>query len=271
MKLLKSPAFATIINILAFSCTLICLIFVSLETSVKLFIISLILFIFFLIINILFKNWKYVLVNTLILIASLYGAYKYIDWATLKMYQPNNNELQNGDIIFQTSKSSQSKAIQIASNSIYSHVGIIYRIENEFYVFEASSKVKLTPLDEWINNGVGKKYVVKRIKDYEKTLTQNTLKNMKSIGEKFKAKNYDKYFNWSDNEIYCSELVWKIYKRAANIELGKLEKLSDLNLNKEVIDQLNKRYKGKVPYNQLLITPAQIFNSDKLITISENN
>lgn len=269
MKLLKSPAFAIIINILAFSSTLICLIFVSLETSVKLFMVSLLQFFIFLIINIIFKNWKYVLANTLILIASLYGVYKYIDWATLKMYQTDNSELKNGDIIFQTSKSSQSRAIQIASKSIYSHVGIIYTNDNEQYVFEASSKVKLTPLDEWINNGVNGKYVVKRIKDSEKLLTQNTLINMKSVGEKFKGKKYDQFFNWSDNEIYCSELVWKIYKRAVKIELGKLEKISDLNLNKEVIDQLNIRYKGKVPYNELLITPAQIFNSDKLITIYE--
>ena len=90
-------------------------------------------------------------------------------------------------------------------------------------------------------------------------------------GKMIKGKNYDKYFNWSDNELYCSELVWKIYKKAVKIELGKLKKISDLNLNKEVIDQLNIRYKGKVPYNELLITPAQIFNSDKLITIYNNN
>ena len=34
-------------------------------------------------------------------------------------------KIKNGDIIFQTSKSSQSKAIQLATNSKYSHMGII--------------------------------------------------------------------------------------------------------------------------------------------------
>ncbi len=34
---------------------------------------------------------------------------------------------QNGDIIFQTSTSGQSKAIQIATGSKYSHMGIIYK------------------------------------------------------------------------------------------------------------------------------------------------
>ena len=32
-------------------------------------------------------------------------------------------------------------------------------------------------------------------------------------------KDYDLYFEWSDDKIYCSELVWKIYKNGADIEL----------------------------------------------------
>lgn len=46
---------------------------------------------------------------------------------------------------------------------------------------------------------------------------------MKQIGEKFKGKPYDIYFEWSDDKIYCSELVWKIYKHALDIEIGQLE------------------------------------------------
>ena len=41
---------------------------------------------------------------------------------------------QNGDIIFQTSNSSQSKAIQLATHSPYSHVGIIYEQKGSFWV-----------------------------------------------------------------------------------------------------------------------------------------
>jgi len=43
--------------------------------------------------------------------------------------------LKNGDIIFHTSQSSQSKTIQLATNSKYSHLGIIYLSHGEFYVF----------------------------------------------------------------------------------------------------------------------------------------
>gem|GEM_PF-4369133 len=44
---------------------------------------------------------------------------------------------QNGDLIFQVSRSSQSKAIQLATGCRYSHMGIIYQIDRQFYVYEA--------------------------------------------------------------------------------------------------------------------------------------
>lgn len=130
-----------------------------------------------------------------------------------------NSALQNGDIIFQTSNSSQSKAIQLATNSPYSHMGIVYQKGANYWVYEAVEPVKLTPLNSWIKRGKGKHYVVKRLKDAT-VLTPSTLKKMKAIGQQYQGKHYDLYFEWSDDKIYCSELVWKIYKEAVGIELG---------------------------------------------------
>src|SRR5687768_3065271 len=45
-------------------------------------------------------------------------------------------QLQDGDIIFQTSKSNQSKAIQLATGSKYSHMGILYKVDGNFFVYE---------------------------------------------------------------------------------------------------------------------------------------
>ncbi len=75
-----------------------------------------------------------------------------------------STEFQNSDIIFQTSKSGQSKAIQIATGSKYSHMGIIYKQGNDYFVYEAVQPVKLTPLTDWIKRGENGHYVVKRIK-----------------------------------------------------------------------------------------------------------
>jgi uncharacterized protein YycO len=170
-------------------------------------------------------------------------------------------KIKNGDIIFQTSKSSQSKAIQLATNSKYSHMGIIYENDEKYYVYEAVQPVKLTPLQEWINRGENGHYVIKRIKNSEIILTN---------GEKFKGKSYDLYFEWSDDKIYCSELVWKIYKEVANIEIGKLELLSDFDLSNEIVrNKMKERYGENIPMNEKVISPAEMFDSDKLIIIEE--
>ena len=178
---------------------------------------------------------------------------------------------QNGDIIFQTSTSGQSKAIQIATGSKYSHMGIIYKHGTDFFVYEAVQPVKLTPLSEWIKRGENGHYVVKRIKNSEKVLTPENLSKMKQIGEKYAGKDYDLYFEWTDSRIYCSELVWKIYKEAVGLEIGQLEKLSDFNLtDNDVKQKLKERYGYNIPKTELVISPASMFDSDQLLTIYNN-
>jgi len=179
-------------------------------------------------------------------------------------------KLKSGDIIFQTSKSPQSKAIQLATHSKYSHVGIVYVENDNILVYEAVQPVKLTPLQEWINRGEKKHFVVKRLKESEKYLTSSNLMKMKSIGEKFIGKNYDIYFEWSNDKIYCSELVWKIYKEAIGIEIGKLQTLSEFDLESEIVKEImERRYGENIPLEEKVISPAEMYESDKLITVIE--
>ena len=173
--------------------------------------------------------------------------------------------LKDGDLIFQTSKSSQSRAIQLATNSVYSHMGMVYKKNADWYVFEAVQTVRLTPLEEWIQRGKGKHFVVKRLKNAVKILTPEKLAVMKNIGKGFIGKNYDIYFSWSDKSMYCSELVWKIFYRALNIKIGELQHLKDFNLtDPSVRDKLIERYGNKVPYDELVISPKAMFSSDLL-------
>ena len=189
----------------------------------------------------------------------------------IRLEQSNiGNKIQNGDIIFQTSTSNQSKAIQLATNSKYSHMGIIYENDGTYLVYEAVQPVKLTPLTEWIKRGENGHYVIKRLTNADKVLSSSNLSKMKKIGEQFKGKSYDIYFEWSDDKIYCSELVWKIYKQATGIEIGQLEQLSDFDLTNEIVkNKLKERYGNDIPMDEKVISPAAMFNSNKLITIEE--
>lgn len=181
------------------------------------------------------------------------------------------NQIQTGDIIFQTSMSRQSQAVQRATNSKFSHCGIIIKEGKEFYVFEAIEPVKKTPLMKWIDRGKNGKFVIKRLKNADSILSTHVLNKMKQIINVFNGKNYDLTFEWSDNKLYCSELIWKIYKRSTGIEIGKLEKLRDFNLTDPIVKlTMTQRYGNNIPLDETVISPASIYNSILLKTIQSN-
>ena len=179
-----------------------------------------------------------------------------------------SSRLRDGDIIFQTSASSQSKAIQSATRSKYSHCGIVFKESNEYYVYEAVQPVKKTRLASWIARGVNGSFVVKRLKNAESVLTHDVLAEMKQLSRQFAGKNYDLTFEWSDDRMYCSEIIWKLYDRAAHISVGKLELLKDFDLSDVTVQKkLKERYGDNIPMNETVISPVSIFNDSKLRTV----
>lgn len=131
--------------------------------------------------------------------------------------------------------------------------------------------VKRTPLDKWIARGENGKFVIKRLKNSEQILTLTVLQKMKQVGETFVGKSYDLTFEWSDDKIYCSELIWKVYQRASGIEIGKLQKLSDFDLTNEAVkSKMKERYGDKIPMDEIAISQSPIFDSELLTTVKSN-
>jgi hypothetical protein len=184
-------------------------------------------------------------------------------------HQPAPSVLRTGDIIYQTTESSQCKAVQLATHSIYSHCGIIFMKNNEPFVYEAIGPVKYTPFNDWIHHGKNAKYVVKRYKDL-KVITPEVQNAMVKAGEKYKGLEYDLYFGWSDELIYCSELVYKIYKDGANIEACKLKKLKDFDLSHPAVKaKLKERYGNNIPLDEIVVAPSDLFESDLFVELPE--
>lgn len=148
-----------------------------------------------------------------------------------------------GDILFQESKSEQSKYIKEATGSRYTHCGIIYKKNGKDYVLEASNTVKLTPIQEWINRGVGKHIKVKKC----------SIKNFEINVAKYLGKSYDTSFRWTDDRMYCSELVYKIYLDNG-IKLCNLRKVKDYNV-KSYKDYLAKR---KILLEEPVVAPSDL-------------
>ncbi|MFZ6053256.1 YiiX family permuted papain-like enzyme [Halocola ammonii] len=176
---------------------------------------------------------------------------------------------QNGDIIFQSGSSDFSQAIKLATKSEYSHMGILFEKDGEWFVFEAVQPVRATPIEDWIDRGVGDKFIVKRLRNANQILTSEVLAEMRKIGAAQIGKNYDSAFNWSDEEMYCSELVWKIYRRAANIEIGEPKPLKTYDLSHELVKlQLNKIHGSDWPLDEPMISPQAMFKSELIETIT---
>lgn len=182
----------------------------------------------------------------------------------------STSNLKEGDLIFQQTGSDFSKAIQLATGSKYSHVGIIFKQGEEWMVMEALQPVRITPLQDFIHNGIKDHYVIKRWKA-DSLINDSTKQIMMEIGQAMLGKNYDNTFNWSDDKIYCSELVWKIYNRTFNVAIGELQELRTFDLSHPLVkQQMEANYGDSIPLDEPIISPIAMFNSDQLVTIKES-
>lgn len=159
----------------------------------------------------------------------------------------SRTDFKEGDIIFQTSKSEQSKYISIITQSRLTHCGIIIEKNNGFYVLEASNVIKLTPINEFINKGVNNAYWIKRIIDQPVKIKYRNL-----LGRK-----YDSRFKWNNNLYYCSELVYHIYDSQFNIKLGTPKKVKDYKGIHLFKNYINKR---GIDIEELVLSPKDIYD-----------
>lgn len=149
-------------------------------------------------------------------------------------------QFQNGDVIFQTSLSNQANAIILATGSKLSHIGVI-EVTNrgEVFVIEAIARVSRTPLNSWIQRGMGGRYEVYRYAGLGKYAA-----NIVQAAKLLMGRSYDIYFSSDNTEIYCSELVEMAF-RDSGLSVGQWQKVKKLNLNHSKVKKLvEARWKG---------------------------
>ena len=169
---------------------------------------------------------------------------------------------QDGDIVFHESTSRQSPIIKLAQHSKWTHCGIVFHIGDKAYVYEAVDPVRYTPLKDWVARGKDGVYCAKRLKS---PLSASSIEKMKTVGAKYKGKHYDTLFQWSDNRMYCSELIWKIYFEGAGIEVCKPNHFSDYSFSLRRVKKLIKeRYGDKFDPSEQIVSPQALFKSKLL-------
>jgi len=171
-----------------------------------------------------------------------------------------NYEPKEGDVIFQSLPNGDIvDAIEGATESPYSHVGIVVKTEKGWFVREAIGDVHDTRLTKFLARGRNGKYDVYRLKkEYEGSISKIILATEKYIGLP-----YDIRYRMDDDFIYCSELVYKSFLDATGSKMGVLVSLGSLNWGKyeSLIVEIEG---GSVPVNRMMITPRDLAKARQL-------
>ena|SRR6218665_1118859 len=171
---------------------------------------------------------------------------------------------KNGDLIFIVNPSGQGKAIQLATGSRFTHVGIIFMENGKPMVYHAVEPVSKNTLQEFVQMSADGHYEIRRLKD-QGLLTPAKITAMLNEAKSRLGLHYDLAFNWSDEELYCSEFVWKLYDHALQIRIGDLKPLKSFDLSHPVVKaRLEQRYGRNIPYNENMISPGDMYASSLL-------
>jgi uncharacterized protein YycO len=177
---------------------------------------------------------------------------------------------KDGDLIFQTSQSGQSLAIQYATHSKYSHCGLLFNDNGKWMVYEAVGPVRKYPFKDWIKMGDSSFYVVRRLAQADSVMTPENVTKMRASCNKRMGTGYDYWFGWNDSLIYCSELAWKAYHESTGLSVGQPKPMKEYDLTHPlVVKTMSERYGTKIPYEELMISPGDIFDSPLLVTVTQ--
>jgi len=141
--------------------------------------------------------------------------------------------LKDGDLVFQTSKSSQSAAIFVATANPFTHMGIVRDDHGRMLVIEAGATVREVPLESWVKRGVMGRVAVYR----DPTLTREQAERVLEKARALFGRPYDIFFAFDNEAIYCSELPYLAYG-AAGIAIGRREKVRELHFDNALVRKL---------------------------------
>jgi uncharacterized protein YycO len=136
-------------------------------------------------------------------------------------------EYREGDLIFQSlPRNKLVDAIEGMTQSEWSHCGVVMRENGAWVVYEALGDVHHTPLVSWIRRGRDNgRFAVYRIKD----TTAFDIEKLRAALQSFWGKPYDYHYAPDDSAIYCSELIYKAFDRAAGIQIGEWQPLGSMH------------------------------------------
>jgi hypothetical protein len=183
--------------------------------------------------------------------------------AQLARYEP-----REGDVLFQSLPHADLvDCIEGVTQSPWSHCGVVMRYDDKWMVVEAIGPVRRTSLAIWIMRGRMGSFAAYRPTAAAKLpATAEFHDSMTNALDMYMGRPYDFHYAPGDQEIYCSELVFKAYRDGFGLDLGKWEELGQLNWkpHETFIRQIEG---GALPLDRLMITPVGLTRSPLLARV----
>ena len=176
-------------------------------------------------------------------------------------------EYQDGDIIFCGSPAGQGAALILATGSTFTHCGIVFRMDGDWWVLEAVQPVRITSISTFLKERaeVGP-IVVRRLKT---PVGAAASKRAREWAAGQIGKNYDLQFRWDDDKLYCSELVWKLFQHAG-VELCPLRHFADYKLDDPKVKQLMTERRGGADHfakDEPVVAPSDLAASPLMVEV----
>lgn len=183
------------------------------------------------------------------------------------MAAPDLDVLREGDIVFSGSPHGQGEAIIAATGSKYTHCGIVFLDERgRICVLEAVQPVRITPIRDFMKRDSGKVFAVKRLRT---PVTPDAYRKARQWAVRQVGKDYDPRFLWDDKNLYCSELVWKIYQKAG-VRLCEPKRFRDYRLDRPEVKRIIAERFGsadRLPKDEQVVAPSDIAESELLLAV----
>ncbi len=200
---------------------------------------------------------------------TLFASVLLFSFSAFAASSPLDKMIAEGDIILIRSQTEQSMAIAEATQSNWTHTGIIIKRGNEWQVAESVGPLAVKPLSSFIGRSKNKTYKIVRNKKF----TPKMIPQLYAALYKYNQP-YDLFFEFSDERIYCSELVYKVFRDVTGTPVGKLQKNKDLKLDgpyvsKLIEDRLTAIGKDLNP-EEPIITPVGLLDDNNLTLVHES-
>ena len=169
-----------------------------------------------------------------------------------------------GDIVFQSlPRNDLSDAIEGISDSRWSHCGVLVRDGDQWMVAEAIGVVHLTPLKLWLFRSRHCRFAAYRVD----AMKAADMPKLRTAIDAMMGKSYDYHYAPDDDEIYCSELVFRAYERGLGMKIGEWQKLGDLHWQpfEKFVRSMEQ---GALPLEREMITPVALTRSPLVHRVS---